>query len=893
VVTQLASDTFTGTNGDAWGATWAAGELSTGASALIQSNVGRITTASAGGYSGASTRKVNLSNPTDQVWLMKFRWPTGDECYPGIWMRAGNDVLDAQSGYCFELNRPGNNWKVFKTTSYTATDLATASFTFTSNTWYWVRCGVVGSDLKLKIWADGAAEPSAWTWEGTDSTYAGAGRCGIRVGPGNTGSAKFEIDDFALDDAFALAFSATATLTGSGSLTASGAPKPTASPAVAGSGALTTTRTPAFAVAAAMAGAGSLTTTRTPAIAGTATVTGSGALTAAGTPAVIQAAAALAGSGVLTLDPAPSFTRPAALAGAGALTVQAGPAPSDTMDRAATGTLAATGTPGAVQAAALAGVGALAATGTPAVPGAAAPAGAGVLAVASIPQLVGTATVAGSGALTASGAPAPSATAVLGGSGSLVMSGASIGFSGTVALAGSGSLATTRVPAIAATAGPAGSGALAARGVPKPTGTATLSGSGALLAVGTPRIPGVALLSGAGALSATVVPTPKVTVGLGGTGTLTLDRTPAVPGAATLAGAGGLTVALSGQRGARGTARLGVTARRIRLGPDEGGSSARATTAVLDGSGALLSLGVPGWGGEAMLAGAGALTAPNPAPGMFGASGLAGGGALAAAGVPGFLAGSALAGVGALAAAGTPAAPGTAARSGVGVLAAVGTPSVPIAFRASATGTNGAGTGTSITVTIPAGVQVGDGMLIVHTTRSATGATDTMTTPTGWTLVDTQAKNNTQSVLYKRVVQGGDAGTLVTLAGSATTGRVAVLVAYSGVHSTIIDAETSALDQVSGTVHSMPALAATSLADWSVEFCSDRGGPASTGFTISGSAYTSRETIVGGGSSSVTGSVADTNGVIASLSLGGETWTGTSTNANTIMYVVALKAASA
>jgi len=918
MVTSLASDGFTGANGDPWSSAWANGQLSTGASFQIQSNVGRVTTANLVGgvpYTGASTQKVNLSNPTNQVWLMKFRWPTGDECYPGVWMRASNDILDAAAGYCFELNRPGSNWKVFKTTSGVATDLATASFTFTSNTWYWVRCGIVDDDLKFKLWADGVSEPGAWTWAGTDATYAGAGRCGLRVGPGGVGNAKFEIDDFNLDDDFQLSFSDTAVLSGSGALTKSVIPRPTATPGPSGAGTLTAAGVPAIPATVALAGAGALTTTRTPAMPGAAALTGSGSLAVTGTPAVTGAAAALAGAGSLSVGGAPALLGTATRTGSGTLTISAGPAPADTADRTGSGTLTAAGVPKPVVTAVMDAEGQLAVALTPAIPGAAAQTGIGVLAVDVLPGLTGTVTRTGSGALVASGVPTPAALPALSGSGTLAFAGV-IGFSGSAGPAGVGALTTSRTPALPGTATLAGSGALTASGVPKPVGSVALSGAGGLVAVGTPHLPGTAVLAGAGALTVAVVPKPAVTLALASTGTLTLARTPAIPGTVGLTGVGALVVALSGQRGERGTARLGAVERRIRLGPDDGGSSGRSGNAVLSGMGALFAEGVlggsddwvgvadlagagalavggsPGWAAEAVLTGAGALTAPG-VPALLGLSGMGGAGQVAAVGVPGLLAAAVLTGAGGVSAAGTPAIPGTAGRTGAGVLAAVGTPSVPIAYRGSATGTNGAGTGTSITVTIPAGVQVGDGMLIVHTTRSATGATDTMSTPAGWTAVDTQAKNNTQSVLYKRVAQGGDAGSNVTLAGSATTGRVAVLVAYSGVHADIIDVETSALDQVSGTVHTMPALAANSLADWSVEFCSDRSGPASTSFTISGSSYTSRQTIVGGGSSSVTSSVADTNGVISSLSLGGETWTGTSANANTIMYVVALKAASA
>jgi hypothetical protein len=48
-----------------------------------------------------------------------------------------------------------------------------------ANTWHWMRFRANGNDLKSKIWADGFAEPEAWTVEITDSDIPGAGGAGI------------------------------------------------------------------------------------------------------------------------------------------------------------------------------------------------------------------------------------------------------------------------------------------------------------------------------------------------------------------------------------------------------------------------------------------------------------------------------------------------------------------------------------------------------------------------------------------------------------------------------------------------------------------------------------------------------------------------------------------
>lgn len=62
-----------------------------------------------------------------------------------------------------------------KAVSGTNTQLTTASFTITANTFYWMRLQIIGTTLNGKIWADGSAEPTAWTTTTTDSSVVGNG----------------------------------------------------------------------------------------------------------------------------------------------------------------------------------------------------------------------------------------------------------------------------------------------------------------------------------------------------------------------------------------------------------------------------------------------------------------------------------------------------------------------------------------------------------------------------------------------------------------------------------------------------------------------------------------------------------------------------------------------
>ena len=213
-----------------------------------------------------------------------------------------------------------------------------------------------------------------------------------------------------------------------------------------------------------------------------------------------------------------------------------------------------------------------------------------------------------SGTLAGTGAPAFTGTATLSGSGSLTAAGVPE-FTGTATLSGAGTLAAAGAPGPAADAALAGDGTLAATGVTELTDTAALTGSGTLTATGTPAETGTAALTADGTLTgsgvATVAHTGTAT--LTGTGTLTATGTPTVAGTAALTGSGALT----------GTATSGNTG-----------------TAQLTGSGALAATAAPTVNADAPLAGAGTLTT-SAAPGAAGTALLTGSGTLTATGVAG------------------------------------------------------------------------------------------------------------------------------------------------------------------------------------------------------------------------------------------------------------------
>lgn len=72
-------------------------------------------------------------------------------------------------------------------------DIVLLPFEIPFDEWTWVRFGVTGSTIRVKVWTEGEPEPFAWLWSDTDTEITGAGLVGI----GSFSSFNFDIDYFA------------------------------------------------------------------------------------------------------------------------------------------------------------------------------------------------------------------------------------------------------------------------------------------------------------------------------------------------------------------------------------------------------------------------------------------------------------------------------------------------------------------------------------------------------------------------------------------------------------------------------------------------------------------------------------------------------------------------
>lgn len=67
----------------------------------------------------------------------------------------------------------GTTFNVDKYTSGSRANIASFSFLYSSNSFYWIRLiHTSGGTLQIRVWADGSSEPGTWNLNTTETTYA-------------------------------------------------------------------------------------------------------------------------------------------------------------------------------------------------------------------------------------------------------------------------------------------------------------------------------------------------------------------------------------------------------------------------------------------------------------------------------------------------------------------------------------------------------------------------------------------------------------------------------------------------------------------------------------------------------------------------------------------------
>jgi PKD repeat protein len=211
-------------------------------------------------------------------------------------------------------------------------------------------------------------------------------------------------------------------------------------------------------------------------------------------------------------------------------------------------------------------------------------------------------------------------------------------------------------------------------------------------------------------------------------------------------------------------------------------------------------------------------------------------------------------------------------------------PTSNIAFRAQATAIAASG---PAKITVPAGVQADDQLLLFVTANGST----TFTTPTGWTQVGEQADGSPDMVtrVYNKTALGSDAGSAVSVALGATLKTATTLLAYDGVDTTNPLVLASAAEPATSADHAAPAVAVDADASWVVEYWADKTA-GTTSWSVPGS-LSQRSVVLGSGSGQVGGTTADTAGPVPTGTFGAQTATSSTSGAKATSFSIALRPA--
>jgi chitodextrinase len=200
--TPLYSDTWTQADGSPWAAQWTTSNAN--GTATVASGAGRLAYSDvAGAYSRAQL--TGVAPVADAGVLFSYQWDsTAARSFVDIGLRGSGTWQNGyrlRNGYYLELSSTSSTVTVARNVNGVVTTLATVPNAQTVGTGkQWVRYQVVGSTIRFRTWADGADEPTGWTWSGTDTSVSAPGQFFIsmvRSGT-NVGAKAIALDDLTL-----------------------------------------------------------------------------------------------------------------------------------------------------------------------------------------------------------------------------------------------------------------------------------------------------------------------------------------------------------------------------------------------------------------------------------------------------------------------------------------------------------------------------------------------------------------------------------------------------------------------------------------------------------------------------------------------------------------------
>ena len=182
---------------------------------------------------------------------------------------------------------------------------------------------------------------------------------------------------------------------------------------------------------------------------------------------------------------------------------------------------------------------------------------------------------------------------------------------------------------------------------------------------------------------------------------------------------------------------------------------------------------------------------------------------------------------------------------------------------------NSAGNRTNHAVTLPAGIQAGDTLVLFMTVNSLSG---TLGSPSGWNLLQSKDGSATRGRAWTKQATAGDAGATVTVAGTEIIKDAMSVAAYrSNGGTSAVTASASTAGTTTATSFTAPSVAVAQPGSWLVNSWSEKSSTAST-WTAPASS-TARTSAVGTGGGKVSSLLADSNAAVPTGTAAGRTAT--------------------
>ncbi len=218
------------------------------------------------------------------------------------------------------------------------------------------------------------------------------------------------------------------------------------------------------------------------------------------------------------------------------------------------------------------------------------------------------------------------------------------------------------------------------------------------------------------------------------------------------------------------------------------------------------------------------------------------------------------------------------------VTVALTPPSGSIAFRDSASVNRYTSTHT---VTVPAAVQGGDGLVLLLTFANASSTIGDPTGVTGWSEVSTVRGTSITTRVWQKVAARGDAGGTVSIPLSAGVKGSTTVMAYSGTSSTApVDSFAGVAETTSRSEHTTPAVTTASSGTWAVSYWADKTS-ATTAWTPP-AGQTVRAGSYGAGGGRITSLAVDNAAAQPAGTYGSLTATANSASKNATMWTILL-----